>query len=518
MVPSPRATSGPGRRMSAGDRVRAEVIVVGSGPNGLAAALLCARAGRKVVVLEEQSTVGGGCRTVPLHEVVGPTNRERILGSGHWDGLRVDPCSAVHPMAGASPFFRRFDLAAHGVEMVTPPVQLAHALPGRDAIVVPASPGVEALAAGLGSVDEAARWSSLMDRLASRPYEVTAAALSDQRSIPDLGAVAALATAFARVHPRPGPGDPLGPDGRTLMAGIGAHAITPLRSPAATGVGLVLGSLLHAPLGWALPVGGSGAITDALHRALVAAGGEVRTGVRVTSLAELDAPDVVFTTSARGLGAVLLASDPSLATARRATRLTRARVGGAAAKVDLVLSGPVPWKDHRVAEAGTIHLGGDSTAIARAELEVAAGRHADRPMILVSQPWVADPSRIAPDGRRPLWTYVHVPAFSERDQTEQVLTALDSVAPGIRDVVVATHCTPAAGMHEHNANYAGGDIAAGKVDIFGLLARPVPRLHPFSTGVPGIWHASASTTPGPGVHGMAGQHVAERILRRRRTG
>ena len=139
-------------------------------------------------------------------------------------------------------------------------------------------------------------------------------------------------------------------------------------------------------------------------------------------------------------------------------------------------------------------------------------------MILVSQPWVADPSRIAPDGRRPLWTYVHVPAFSERDQTEQVLTALDSVAPGIRDVVVATHCTPAAGMHEHNANYAGGDIAAGKIDILGLLARPLPRLDPFSTGVPGIWHASASTTPGPGVHGMAGQHVAERILRRRRTG
>lgn len=503
--------------MSAGDRVRAEVIVVGSGPNGLVAALLCARAGRKVVVLEEQDTVGGGCRTVPLRDALGPTDRDHVLASGHWDELLVDPCSAVHPMAGASPFFRRFDLAAHGVEMVTPPVQLAHALPGRDAIVVPATPGPDSLAAGFGSADEAARWLSLTARLARRPYEVAAAALSDQRSIPDLGAVAALATAFARVHPRPGPGDPLGSDGRTLLAGISAHAITPLRSPAATGVGLVLGTLLHAPLGWALPVGGSGAITDALHTALLAAGGEVRTGVRVMNLAELDAPDVVFTTSARGLGQVLLASNPSPATARRATRLRRARVGGAAAKVDLVLSGPVPWRDPRLAEAGTIHLGGDATAIALAEREVAAGRHADRPMVLISQPWVTDPTRIAPDGRRPLWTYAHVPAFSERDQTEQVLSSLEAVATGIRDVVVATHCTPAARMHEHNANYAGGDIAAGKVDILGLVARPVPRLDPFSTGIPGIWHASGSTAPGPGVHGMAGQHVAERILGNRRS-
>ena len=160
-----------------------------------------------------------------------------------------------------------------------------------------------------------------------------------------------------------------------------------------------------------------------------------------------------------------------------------------------------------------MHLGGDSAEIGVAEREVAAGRHAERPMILVSQPWVTDPGRIAPDGRRPLWTYAHVPAFSGRDQTQEVLTALEEVAPGIRDVVVATHCTPAARMGVHNVNNAGGDIAAGRVDLRGLVARPVPRVDPFATGVPGVWQASGSTPPGPGVHGMAGQHVAHRILR-----
>lgn len=492
--------------MSVAGTVRADVVVVGSGPNGLAAALLCARAGRRVVVLESQETIGGGCRTLPMSDIA--TGIPEDLA----DGLLVDPCSAVHPMAAASPFFRGFDLPAHGVEMVTPPVQLAHALPGRDAIVVPAAPSPAALAEGLGSRAEADRWWKLMGPLGRRAEDVVATALSDQRSVPPVGATAALGAAFIRAHPRGVVGDPLGPDGRTLLSGISAHAITPLSSPAATGVGLVLGSLLHSPLGWTLPVGGSGAITAALAEAIRDAGGEIRTGVGVDSLARLDARDVVFNTSSRILGEILMASSPSPAVARRARRLLEAPVGGAAAKVDLVLSGPVPWRDGRLADAGTVHLGGDSHAIAAAEREVAAGRHADRPMILVSQPWVTDPGRIAPDGRRPLWTYAHVPAFSDRDQTEQVLAALEAVAPGVRDVVVAAHCTPADRMAEHNANNAGGDIAAGRVDLRGLIARPVPRADPFATGVPGVWHASGSTPPGPGVHGMAGQHVAERIL------
>ena len=273
--------------MSPSAPVRADMVVVGSGPNGLAAALLCARAGRSVVVLEAEDTVGGGCRTLPMDGMPGDLGTE----------LMVDPCSAVHPMAGASPFFLGFDLSAHGVELVTPPVQLAHALPGRDAIVVPSAPGPGSLADGLGSDAEARAWSRLMGPLATRTHDVVAAALSDQRSVPPVAATAALGVAFARAHPRGALGDPLGPDGRTLLSGISAHAITPLSSPAATGVGLVLGSLLHSPRGWALPVGGSGALTAALSDALREAGGEIRTGFRVGSLAQVDARDVVFNTS-----------------------------------------------------------------------------------------------------------------------------------------------------------------------------------------------------------------------------
>jgi len=479
--------------------VRADVVVVGSGPNGLAAALLCARAGRTVVVLEAEDTIGGGCRTLPMDGMPGDAGA----------GLLVDLCSAVHPMAGASPFFCEFDPRAHGIDLARPPVQLAHALPGRDAVLAEGRPG--SMSPG---------WSRLFGPLARHWDEVAGIALSDQRTVPPPATTTRLAAAFALAHAGARGAGTLDRDARTLFAGIAAHAVTPLRSPAATAVGLLLGTLLHAPAGWPVPVGGSGALTEALAAAVRDAGGEIRTGHRVTSLDRIDARDIVMDTSSRVLGGILLASSPSPATARRARRLVHARIGGGAAKVDLVLSGPVPWRDPRLSGAGTVHLGGTAPEIAQAEHQVAAGRHPDRPVVLVSQPWAADPGRIAPDGRRPLWTYAHVPAGSDRDMTDTVLAALDEVAPGVRDVVVAARSTPASRMAEHNANYAGGDIAAGRVDLRGLLARPVPRVDPYATGVPGIWHASASTPPGPGVHGMAGQHVARRILtgRRRTTG
>ena len=370
--------------------IRADVVVIGSGPNGLAAAVRCALAGRQVVVLEAEETIGGGCRTLPM------TGMPDDAGAG----LLVDPCSAVHPMAAASPFFRDMDLPSLGVRLVRPAVQLAHALPGRPALVVEGPR--RSLAAGLGSDREARRWWSLFGPLARHSEQVVSTALSDQRSLPPLPGLTALGVAAMRAHPAPLRPDALGPDGRTLLSGIAAHSIGPLTSPAATGVALMLGALLHTDGGWPIPVGGSGAISDALATLLRSLGGEIRTGHRVRTLRGIEAGDVVADTSARELGRILLGSDPSPATARRARRLCRVPVGGAAARVDLVLSGPVPWSDGRLAGAGTVHLGGDHRRVAAAERAVAAGVHAEHPVVLISQPWTADPGRVAPDGRRPL--------------------------------------------------------------------------------------------------------------------
>ena len=481
---------------------RVDVAVVGSGPNGLAAALRCAEAGRRVLVLEAEHVAGGGCRTLPMSDL--------LPGAG--DGLTVDPCSAVHPMAAESPFFRSLVPQAAGVELLRPPVQVAHALPGRDALVLDGPLDHGTLAAGLGDPDEARRWIRLLGPLVEHLREVVDTALGDQRSVPPPVGAAALAVAGARVAAGDLGARVLGPAGRTLLAGISAHSITPPGAPAAIGVGLLLGALAHGPAGWPVPAGGSGALSVALLSRLEAAGARVHTGVRVDSLRDLEADRVVLDTSTRELGRILLASDPSPALARRARRLEGARLGGAAAKVDFVLSGPVPWRDPRVAGAGTVHLGGTTAEIDAAERTVAAGRIPGSPVVLVAQPWVADPSRVAPDGRLPLWTYAHVPTWSGEDVTETVTAQIEACAPGFRDVVVAARCTPAARMADHDLSLAGGDIASGAVDLSGLFARPVPRLDPYSTGVPGLWHASASTPPGPGVHGMAGDHAARRIL------
>ncbi|MCS6710802.1 NAD(P)/FAD-dependent oxidoreductase [Brachybacterium sp. EF45031] len=473
-----------------------DAVIVGSGPNGLAAAVTLARAGLQVTVLEAEDTLGGGARTLDL---------------GLVPGLAHDVCSAVHPMALASPFLREFDLAARGVDLRVPEVSYAQALEGRPAAI--AWRDLERTVDGLGP--DGATWRRLFGPLVAHWPDLVELILSDKRSLPRTARtregmvlaarlVAAVARHGTALWDRPWKSEAA----PALLTGVAAHAIVDLPSPAAAGTVMLLGTLAHAG-GWPIPVGGSQAIVDALVTDLHTHGARLVTGHPVHGHADLPpARAVLLDTDAAQAARILGDRIP----ARTHRALRRYPHGDGAATVDFVLSGPVPWRDGDVGRAGTVHIGGSRAEIAAAEHAVSRGRMPQRPVVLASDPTILDPSR-AVGALRPLWTYAHVPAGEPRDPSDAVIAQIERFAPGFRDVIVAAHAVPAARLHEHNRNLVAGDIALGRVSLARMIARPSAAPDPFHLGG-GAYLCSAATPPGPGVHGLSGWYAARRALAR----
>ena len=463
-----------------------DVTVVGSGPNGLAAAVICARAGLSVRVIEAQPTAGGGARTLPDPE---------------FSGVSHDICSAVHPLALASPFFSAFDLRSRGVALTSPEVSYGNPLPDR-----PAAIGYRDIDRTCAELDDGGSWRRLLGPLAADCDGVVGLLLGDKRSIPP------SIPAAVRVAPRLlAQGSPAwrslrGEDARALFTGVAAHTISQMPSLVSAGAGLMLATLAHA-VGWPIPVGGSQAIPDALLADLRAHGGELVLGEEVTS----PPPGVVLYVLAP---TALLRIYGDRLPPRYARTLLRYRYGPGVAKVDFVLSGEIPWRDPRLADAPTLHLGGDRAAMALAEREIAAGRHAEWPMVLAALPHLTDPGRIDAQGRRPLWAYAHVPAGSTVDMADTVSSVFERFAPGFRDLVVGVRSVPAARLSDHNANLVGGDIGVGGNNMLSALTGPAVRWNPWSTPIPGAYLCSSATPPGGGVHGMAGYYAARTALRK----
>ncbi|MFN8070559.1 MAG: NAD(P)/FAD-dependent oxidoreductase [Mycobacterium sp.] len=463
-----------------------DVTVVGSGPNGLAAAVVCARAGLKVQVLEAQPTLGGGARTLPDPE---------------FGEVRHDICSAIHPLALASPFFAEFDLRARGVQLVVPEISYANPLPGGRAAI-----GYRDLQRTCAELSNGESWRHLMGPLVARGDDVVAFLVGDKRSLPSDIPAAALLGQRMLEQGTPAWNTLRGEDARALFTGVAAHTISTMPSLVAAGAGLLLATLAHTS-GWPVPVGGSQAIADALMADLRAHGGEIVAGAEVTS------PPTGVVLYDTAPTALLDIYGPALPQ-RYAAALRRYRFGPGVAKVDFVLSEDVPWTDERLAGSATLHLGGTRAQMAHAERQVAGGRHAQWPMVLAAQSYTADPSRIDAQGRRPLWTYAHVPAGSPVDQTETITRVLERYAPGFSDIVVAARSITAADLHLHDANYVGGDIGVGGNSVLRALLGPTPRVNPWTTPVPNAYLCSSATPPGGGVHGMSGYYAARTVLKR----
>jgi phytoene dehydrogenase-like protein len=465
-----------------------DAVVVGAGPNGLAAAVELARGGRSVAVLEAGETVGGGTRSA---EITLP-------------GFVHDLGSAIHPLGYASPFFRQLPLEEHGLEWVHPPAPLAHPFDDGAAAVLERS--VQETAAALGS--DARAYERLMKGVTEDAPGLASYFVGSPRLIRH--PVALAASAVRALRPARGLAEELfeGEKARGLFAGNGAHSFLPLEKSPSALFGLVLGTLGHA-FGWPFPKGGSQKIADALTSYLVSLGGEVYTGVRVDSVEEVpETRTVLFDVTPRQL--LDIAGEHFTERYRRA--LKDYRYGPGVFKVDFALDEPLPWKAPECLRAGTVHLGGTLEEISTAEAAVWRGEHPERPFVLLAQQSLFDPTR-APEGKHTVWAYCHVPNGSTFDMTERIEGQIERFAPGFKRHILAKNAMGPADLERQNANLIGGDINGGVADLRQLFTRPVLKLNPYATPAKGLYICSSSTPPGGGVHGMSGYLAARVALR-----
>ncbi|WP_019584721.1 phytoene desaturase family protein [Deinococcus apachensis] len=464
-----------------------DAVVVGAGPNGLAAAVTLARAGLHVRVLERREQIGGGLSSAEL----------TLPGFVH------DVGSAIHPLGFASPAFREWPLHAFGLTWVQPDAPFAHVLPDGTGVVVERDLDVTARNFGVdGAAWRAlfgplvAQWRGLLDdvlrplpRLPRHPLTLARFGL---RGVPP----ASLSARLLRTRAA-----------RAAWAGLAAHANLPLSTPGTGAAALVLGSLAHT-VGWPFPRDGAQALADALAAYLRFLGGEIETGVEVRSPGDLPPARAVLVDSSPG---VLLDLLGDRVTPGYRAWLRRYRYGPGLLKLDYALSGPVPWRDSFLCRAGTVHLGGTLEDIARAEAEVAREVTPERPYVLAAQQTLFDPSR-APKGQHTFWAYAHVPPGTPDSYAGTIEAQIERAAPGFRDLVLARRITNARQLQALSPVFQGGDVNGGRGDLWGLLARPVPSPTPYRTPVPGLYLCSSATPPGGGIHGMCGYWAARAAL------
>lgn len=465
-----------------------DAVVVGAGPNGLAAAVELARRGKSVCLLEANEEIGGGARTAQIT----------------LPGFHHDLGSAIHPLGFASPFFRSLPLEEHGLKWIHPDSPLAHPFDGGEAVVLERS--VEETASRLGP--DADSYRRLMGNVAADAPRIAAnflGSVTPPKHPVSLGLTGLRAVRSARHLAE---ANFTGERAKGLFAGNAAHSFLPLEKPLSAMFGYVLGVLGHA-YGWPMPRGGSQKIADALASYLESLGGEIHTGVRVNDLSELPpAKAVILDVTPRQLIQIAGESLPK----RYRSSLKKYRYGPGVFKMDFALDGEIPWQNPECLRAGTVHLGGTFDEIAAGEAAVWRGEHTENPFLLLAQQSLFDETR-APEGKHTVWAYCHVPNGSTRDMSQKIEAQIERFAPGFRDLILAKATMNTSQLETSNANLVGGDINGGVMDMKQFVARPVASANPYSTPVDGLYLCSSSTPPGGAVHGMNGFMAARSALR-----